>query len=149
MSADDIFDVTEAPVPDFTQSAKTTKETATDLLEDVKLGTNKKRGGPPQLVKADHTAIVAFYTMSAFALAPINTDAATAVADSAEKCADTWMELASKNDNVRKAIRALLEGSAWSAVIMAHLPIAMALIPEHLRPPIFTPMDDAEIDNES
>lgn len=53
------------------------------------------------------------------------------IVENAEKIAQSWDELAQKNDNVRKALRTMLQGSAWAGVIGAHLPIAMAIFSNH------------------
>lgn len=53
-----------------------------------------------------------------------------AMDENAEDCANAWFDLAEQNDTVRRWIHGFLEGGAWSAVIAAHTPIFLAVIPE-------------------
>jgi hypothetical protein len=42
------------------------------------------------------------------------------------------VELSKENDGVRRALLFLIEGGAWGAVIVAHAPIALAMLPPSL-----------------
>lgn len=46
-------------------------------------------------------------------------------------CAEAWDKLAEDNDQVRKVLRALTAATGLSAVIAAHVPIAMAVMAHH------------------
>lgn len=54
------------------------------------------------------------------------------VASSAHDIAVAWDELAQKNPQVRKTLRKLTQGSAWGGVFAAHLPIAIAIMANHM-----------------
>ncbi len=45
----------------------------------------------------------------------------------ASDCARAWDQLAKENPAVRKALASLTMASAWTPVIMSHLPIALAV----------------------
>lgn len=55
-----------------------------------------------------------------------------AILTSATKCAETIDELAYKNEAVRRAVWALTQTSLWGAVIVAHMPIVMAVVMHHV-----------------
>lgn len=98
----------------------------------VKLGTNTKgRGGPRQLTKKDIEALHGLYGSLALTMSLVHKDGAQQIAESSESCVEAWVELAKQNDSVRRAILAAIEGSAWSAVISAHLPIMLAFVPKN------------------
>lgn len=100
------------------------------------LGQNKKpRSGVRKLVEQDREKISNLYTFGAMALMPVRPQAGQIMALSADKCADAWYELAQENDGVRRALLAMIEGGVWGKVFMAHAPILIALIPQHVLPP--------------
>lgn len=95
-----------------------------------KLGMNKKLRSPVRkLTDDDRDKIVSFYTLAAGGVMMIRIQTAQAMANSAEACADAWMEIAEKNDSVRRALLGIIEGGVWGKVIAAHLPILLTLIP--------------------
>lgn len=55
-----------------------------------------------------------------------------AIAGSAHTAAVAWDELAQKNPAVRRSLRKLTQGSAWGAVLAAHMPIAIAIAGAHM-----------------
>lgn len=90
-----------------------------------------------------------FYTMAGMGVAMLDArgghddhTCGPTIAENAVKIATAWDELAQKNDQVRKTLRTMLQGSAWAGVIGAHLPIAMAIFSQHMPgsiPPIMKP----------
>jgi hypothetical protein len=56
----------------------------------------------------------------------------TAVMTSAQKCAETLDDLAYQNEAVRQVVWSLTRTSAFGAVIVAHLPIIMAITMHHV-----------------
>jgi hypothetical protein len=107
-----------------------------------KLGTNKKARSPVRkLTSTDRDKIESLYTFGAMGLMSFRPKAATVMAESADKCADAWMELADQNDSVRRALLAIMEGGVWGKIFAAHLPILVALIPESAIPPMFRGVD--------
>lgn len=55
-----------------------------------------------------------------------------AILQSAPKCAESIDELAYRNEAVRRAVFALTQTSAIGAVLVAHLPIIMAVVMHHV-----------------
>jgi hypothetical protein len=107
-----------------------------------KLGTNKKTRSPVRkLTVTDRDKIASLYTFGAMGLMSFRPQAAQVMAESADKCADAWMELADQNDSVRRALLAIMEGGVWGKIFAAHLPILVALIPESALPPMFRGVD--------
>ena len=123
------------PVPDHAASQDEPTEAGKPPKARAfsKLGANRKRGsGVRALVTADRDKIVGLYVTCGFAVMMVKPEAAKAIAESAERCADAWVELAKENDAVRRAVLFIIEGGAWGAVIVAHMPIALALVPENV-----------------
>jgi hypothetical protein len=56
----------------------------------------------------------------------------TAVMTSAQKCAETMDELAYQNEAVRRVVWSMTRTSTFGAVIVAHLPIIMAVVMHHV-----------------
>lgn len=72
-----------------------------------------------------------YVTLGAFLL-PFDPACASAIINSAPKCADALENLARENPAVRKAIIALVETSVWGQVIVAHAPIMLAIAIHHI-----------------
>lgn len=51
--------------------------------------------------------------------------AGTIIAHKADTLAGSWIDLAEKDQRVKRAIQSILQGGAWSGVIMAHVGVAM------------------------
>lgn len=106
-----------------------------------KLGSNKKtRSGVRPLTKADAERLAGVYAVAGMAIFPINEKVGNAFADSAEQCAEAWVNMAQQNDAVRRAILWIIEGGALGALFLAHLPILVAAIPPERMPPLFAAM---------
>lgn len=65
-------------------------------------------------------------------LLPVDPVCANAVIKSAENCAKSLDELAYQNEAVRRALMALTQTSAVGGVIIAHMPILMAVMMHHV-----------------
>lgn len=69
--------------------------------------------------------------------------AGTVIAQKADTLAGSWIDLAERDPRVRAAIKRLLQGSAWSGVVFAHvgvfLPIAAVtgILPEPVAQKVF------------
>lgn len=95
------------------------------------LGQNvKARGAARKLTDSDHERIVSLYKQLAGIAKLFHPRLATALDMSAVDCTDAWFRLAEKNDSVRARICAFVEGGDWGKVVLAHVPILMAVIPE-------------------
>ena len=55
-------------------------------------------------------------------------DIGVAIIESAEDCGEAWDELARTNPRIRRTLMKMISGGAWGSVIMAHLPILLAII---------------------
>jgi hypothetical protein len=73
-----------------------------------------------------------FYVGIGFMLMPVDPHCARIVIDNATKCAESLDELAKINPAVRRFLLGLVSSSAIGAVIMAHLPIVMAVMMHHV-----------------
>lgn len=71
------------------------------------------------------------YAMAGMLALPFNSTIGTTITENAESCAKAWDDLAAKNVEVRRALNTLLQGSAWSAVIIAHAPIMLVVMHEY------------------
>lgn len=125
------------PVPDHTASGELPPADqppkAARARPFSKLGTNKKaRSGVRALTDKDRDKIVGLYVTSAMAVMMVRPPVAQVMAEQADTCADAWVELSKENDGVRRALLFLIEGGAWGAVIVAHAPIALAMLPPSL-----------------
>lgn len=72
---------------------------------------------------------------------------ARTIDDNAVAIAEAWDNLARTNDNVRRVLRKLTAGGAWGGVLMAHLPIAIAIGSNHMPgviPEIHAPSEQAQ-----
>lgn len=58
----------------------------------------------------------------------MDADIGTAIIECAEDCGQAWDELARTNPEVRRVLMKLIGGGAWGSVIMAHLPIVLAVL---------------------
>lgn len=106
------------------------------------LGQNKKpRSGVRKLDEKDREKIASLYVFAAMPLQAFKPKVAAAMAASADKCADAWMELAQENDTVRRTILMLIEGGVWGKVFIAHTPILLAALPSNFMPPMFQGVD--------
>lgn len=82
---------------------------------------------PPQPKAKRKTAIrtqlEGMYGTAAMMLFPFDPQMATVIGDQAASCAEALDDLATKNPKFKETLESMLATSAWSAVIMAHLPI--------------------------
>lgn len=99
------------------------------------LGQNKKpRSGIRKLTDADRDKIASLYTAMAIPVMPFKPKVAQALALSADKCADAWIEVGNENDRVRRMILAAIEGGTWGKLFAAHALIIVAILPENAMP---------------
>lgn len=123
------------PIPDHTASADApTVPPEEPKRRGLGLGANRKRAsGVRQLTKSDHDKIEGLYITLGFGVMLVNQPAAQVIAEQATPCADAWVNLARENDGVRRILLFMIEGGAWGAVFVAHLPIMFALLPKEFR----------------
>jgi hypothetical protein len=139
LSAEPVSDgpLLDAPIPDHTRSVDAPTGPPPEGPKKRKglgLGQNRKRAsGVRQLTKSDHEKIESIYITLGFGVMLVNQPAAQTIAEQATPCADAWVNLARENDSVRRVLLFVIEGGAWGAVFVAHLPIIFALLPEDFR----------------
>jgi hypothetical protein len=94
------------------------------------LGANKSavRSTVPNLTNADREKIAALYLMAGKAIEPFKEEVGQILQRISGDAADGWVELAKENATVRRWLRALLEGGAWSKVFVAHSPLIMLAV---------------------
>lgn len=76
--------------------------------------------------------LTALYSALGLGLMPFDAVCGNAILNSAEKCAESIDELAYRNEAVRRAVFALVQTSALGAVIVAHMPIILAVAMHHV-----------------
>lgn len=128
-------DVSSTPTEPPKEAPKRRTSRARDKAESLlgDLGKNSPaRSSVRKLSDDDRARLVSMYETVATLAQPIRPALALAIHGSKEQCVDAWMNLAEKNVKVRAKILAFLEGGEWTAVLIAHLPLFMAVIPERL-----------------
>lgn len=120
--------VTDPIIPDGAASKNTAKNDKGS--KGTGLGNNRTiTGTVPQLKPADQEKIENAYMALAFGIRPFNQHASETVFDNRSTCAEAWMDLARENVKVRRFLLTMMEGSAWSVLISAHIPIVLACVP--------------------
>lgn len=72
------------------------------------------------------------YTTVAMMVYPFDPMVGTVIADSAEKCANSWDELARNNPRVKRALESLMTTSTAASVFAAHMPIVVAVATKYV-----------------
>lgn len=120
----------DAPVGDF--SAPNYKATKPKWWQRKAKGETRstpkpKKPMPSIAPSALRNGLIDFYTGAAFMLMPFQPEIAMRVAESAEKCADAWIEFSKTNPAVKRFLIGLITASAGGALLMAHMPIMIAI----------------------
>jgi hypothetical protein len=68
------------------------------------------------------------YGAIALAVMPLDMEFASAIMQVAPEAAKAWDELARRNEAVRRMLTAMMETTAWGAVIAAHVPLMLLLM---------------------
>jgi len=119
--------------PDPSASSATRMPKAAQKLGGM-FGDNKQRGGPRALVKGDIDKLAGMYALMGMAVAPVKPQIGLAFTEQADACATAWFDVARENDAVRRAILWIVEGGAWGALFLAHIPIIITAIPPDALP---------------
>lgn len=93
----------------------------------------KAKGKPQQHIPRYQKGVIAagmtkLYRRAGKIIKAMDRDIGIAVIESAEDCGEAWDDLARTNPRVRAFLMKLISGGAWGAVLMAHLPILLAII---------------------
>jgi hypothetical protein len=128
-----------------TENPETATEPASDRAPDE--SPRRVRGGrkkaadapaPPYRAGVIATGVNRLYRRAGKIVRPMDHDIGTAIIESARNTAEpgepddsvgaAWDELARTNPRVRKFLLKCIAGGAWGQLVMAHAPIAMAII---------------------
>lgn len=103
-----------------------------DAVKPAKKATPKTRTATRTATDKELTdALTQVYAGVGMALMTVDPTCANAVLSSAEKCAQSVVAVSKTNDAVRRALIALTATSAWGGVLIAHLPILLAVAMHH------------------
>ena len=145
-------DELKAPEPaDAAPSAEEKPEPSADRAPDEKTrvvrkakGSTSREAAPPYKAGIITSGVNRLYRRAGKIVRAMDYDIGTAILESARNTADpgepddsvgaAWDELCKTNPRVRKFIMKCLAGGAWGQLVMAHAPIAMAII---MKPAIF------------
>lgn len=96
---------------------------------DSRRATNEKprKAAPPPLKPGMKQQLSDLYQFIGASVRPFDEFTGDTIIEQADKCADSVYKLAQSNDAVRRFIIGLTTTSATGAVIMAHLPIVLAI----------------------
>lgn len=91
--------------------------------------TNEKphKESPPKLSPGMKGSLEDFYSFVGASIRPFDEFTGDTIIEQAKPCADSVYKLAQSNDAVRRAVIALTTTSVTGAVLMAHLPILLAI----------------------
>lgn len=91
--------------------------------------TNEKprKDSPPKLSPGMKQNLSDFYQFIGATIRPFDEFTGDTIIEQADKCADSVYKLAQSNDAVRRVVIALTTTSVSGAVMMAHLPIVLAI----------------------
>lgn len=87
-------------------------------------------------------ALMSLYGFAGMSLRMWSEPVSDVILTSAEDCAESLEELARTNESVRRVLLSVTKTSAWGAVIVAHVPIAMAVYAELSKPKVEITPDD-------
>lgn len=76
----------------------------------------------------------ALYTMIGTGIFPLDQQVGGIIIQQSESCASALSDLAAQNPRVRRALENLLTAGAYTAVISAHLPIAVMIATKYIPP---------------
>jgi hypothetical protein len=84
---------------------------------------------PPKAKRktAIRTQLEGMYATAGMMLLPFDPQTAMVIAEQGPACAQALDDLAQKNPKFKESLESMLATSAWSAVIMAHLPILVTV----------------------
>jgi hypothetical protein len=127
-------------VPDHNASRANRRESVLGYLgvkpkvegeESPKPTRRRKKPAPRAKKGAFVEPLTQIYALLGGVMMPFDQHCAGVIVASAESCATAMDELAYQNESVRRALTSLTTGSAMGAVLVAHLPIIMAVVSHH------------------
>lgn len=86
-----------------------------------------RKESPPKLSPGMKQNLSDFYQFIGATIRPFDEFTGDTIIEQADKCADSVYKLAQSNDAVRRVVIALTTTSVSGAVLMAHLPIILAI----------------------
>lgn len=124
----DVSGTPDAPPKPRRKSAA--REKAEKFVGGLGLNQGPTRGPVRALKTEDIQGIAVLYQQLAMPVGMFHPKLGQAMAASAESCAVAWGALAEKNVGVRRFWLGVLEGGQWGQVILCHMPMFMAVVPE-------------------
>lgn len=86
----------------------------------------------PPYRKGEYTETIATaYEVVGAMLMPFDPHCGQVVTDAAEKAAEAWDDAAEKSPRLRRFLKMATTGSVWGAVVVANVPIIMAVASHH------------------
>lgn len=82
-------------------------------------------------LKILHTGIVEVYTAAQMACYMWDPFVSELIGNSKVQCADAWIDLARKDAKVLRLLERMTTGSAYGALLMAHIPIVIPVLAKH------------------
>lgn len=117
------------PLDDDTGATDTTDATDTDTSVDD-FTEREKPPRTPELRKMERQ-LADLYAQAAIiagiATGPTGNMAATVVTAKADVLAGSWIDLAERDQRVRRAIKSVLQSGGWAGVIAAHIGVALPI----------------------
>lgn len=121
------------PNPKASQPKRTWFPKAAGDRRDTNTRTKPKKAPVPK-ARPGHFVepLTQIYAGLGMAIMPFDPVCANAVIMSAPKCAESLDKLAQENDAVRRALYSLTQTTAIGAVLVAHMPIVLAVVMHHV-----------------
>jgi hypothetical protein len=116
----------EAEAPPGKPAPKRRRKTASDTVKE-----KASPQPPPRRRGAFVGPLTELYGAVGMGVSMVDQPCGTAILESAEGCAKSLDELAYGNESVRRVLTLMTQGSAFGAVIVAHVPIALAVASHH------------------
>lgn len=128
MMAEDLSSLPIDAVPDHKASASDKSEpTPRKSVWGSKAKSSQTRSAPPKLTAGVKTQLKDLYSGLGALIEPFDEVAGRTIINQADQCAESVYTLAQQNDSVRRFLLYLTQSSAVGAVVLAHLPIVIAL----------------------
>ena len=128
------FDAPDDEIPDFkaTPSDKPNPRNPFKPKTRSKPETKKPTPAPRYSKGMFVEPLTQLYGMVGMAVMTVDPPVGKSIMMQATACAESLDELAKSNVQVRKVLVSITQGSAWSGVAVAHMPILLALLVNHV-----------------
>ena len=114
--------------------------TVSDASSSTGTGSRRRRPAPSKPLRQLRSDLVDFYAGIGLLLKPAMPLPAEVVVKQAEPCADAWVRAAEANGAIRRVLESFSTVSVFGTLIMAHIPIVVAVQVQLGRIPIEHPL---------